>query len=266
MRFMKHLIAALLLTVSLAPSVQAEDIRSILERQSKVEQPVPPALNPYNYTIDVVMSGREGKDVQEPFTAKLLIDPSAAPEARVTVLSVSHEEHPDDFKDFIKETTNPETTSEDLAEEFWCESADNELFDGEDISVDDFTVISETATEAVIKPNIALMAEIMMDGGDEEEMSKSDRKMMKKIMKRLDGEFVVSKPDARLKSLKIWLTRPMTMAVIAKIKEMEITQSCAMAPNGFTYSDSMTMRVKAKALGIGVEQNMDIKVSGLTLR
>lgn len=110
------------------------------------------------------------------------------------------------------------------------------------------------------------MAEIMMDGEDEADMSKSDRKMMKKMMERLDGEFILSKPDARLKSLKIWLTRPMTMAVIAKIKEIEITQSCAMAPNGFTYSDRMTMRVKAKALGVGMEQNMDIQISELTLR
>lgn len=263
---MKRLIAALLLTVSLAPSAQAEDILSILERQSKVGQPVPPVLNLYNYTIDVVMSGNEGKDVQEPFTAKLLIDPSAAPKERVTILSVSHEEHPDDFKDFIKETTNPETSPEDLAEEFWCESGDNELFDDEDISVDDVTVIAETETEAIIKPNLSLMAEIMMDSDGDEEMSKSERKMMKKMMERLDGEFILSKPEARLKSLKIWLTRPMKMAVVAKIKEMEITQSCAMAPNGFTYSDSMTMRVKVKALGIGMEQYMDIKVSGLTLR
>ena len=127
-------------------------------------------------------------------------------------------------------------------------------------------MISETENEAVIKPNLALMAEIMMDSDDGEEMSKSERKMMKRMMKRLDGEFVLSKPDARLKNFKIWLTRPMTMALIAKLKEMEVTQSCAMAPNGFTYTDSVSVRVKAKALGIGVEQNMDIKISSLTLR
>lgn len=254
------------LAATLAPAAQAEDIRSILERQSKVEQPKPPALNPYNYTVDVVMSGKEGKDDNPPFTATLLVDPSAAPEARVTILSVSSEEHPDEFKEFLNEAKNPENSAEDMAEEFWCESGNNDLFEGEDISVDDFTVISETASEAVIKPNLSLMAEIMMDGEDEEDMSKSDRKMMKKMMERLDGEFILSKPEARLKAMKIWLTRPMTVALVAKIKEMEITQSCAMAPNGFTYTDNMTMRVKAKALGVGMEQNMDIKVSDLTLR
>lgn len=263
---MKHLLTAFAFITLLAPAAHAEDILSIIERQSQVEQPRPPALNPYNYTVDVVMSGREGKEVKQPFTAKLLIDPSAAPESRVSMMSASNEEHPDEFKELLEEIRNPENSPEDMAEEFWCESGDNELFDDEDISVDDFTVVSETATEAVIKPNLALMAEIMMDGDDDEEMSKSERKMMKKMMERLDGEFVLSKPDARLKSLKIWLTRPITMAIVAKIKEMEVTQSCAMAPNGFTYQESMTMRVKAKALGVGMEQNMDIKVSGLTLR
>ena len=127
----------------------------------------------------------------------------------------------------MNEIRNPENSAEDLAEEFWCESGDNELFDGDDVSVDDFTVISETESEAVIRPNLALMAEIMMDKDDDEDMSKSERKMMAKMMERLDGEFVLSKPDARLKYLKIWLTRPLTMKVIAKLKEMEITQSCA---------------------------------------
>ena len=239
---------------------------SILERQSKVEQPMPPALNPYNYTVDFEVSGKEGEEVQAPFTAKLLIDPSAEPEARATIVSVSREEYPGEFKEFLNEIRNPENSAEDLAEEFWCESGDNELFDGDDDSVDDFTVISETESEAVIRPNLALMAEIMMDNDDDEDMSKSERKMMAKMMERLDGEFVLSKPDARLKYLKIWLTRPLTMKVIAKLKEMEITQSCALAPNGFTYTNNVTMKVKAKALGVGMEQNMDIKISGLTLR
>ena len=262
---MKHLLTALAFTAILTPAAHAENILSIIERQSEVEQPRPPAINPYNYTVDVIMSGKEGKDIKPPFTAKLLIDPSATPEARATILFVSSDERPDEFKEFLKEVQNPESSAEDLAEEFWCESGDNELFEGDDVSADRFTVVSETETEAVIKPNLSLMAQIMMDG-DDDDMSKSERKMMKKMMERLDGEFILSKPDARLKSLKIWLTRPMTMAVIAKIKEMEITQSCAMAPNGFTYTDTMTMHVKAKALGMGMEQDMDIRVSGLTLR
>jgi len=263
---MKTLLAALLLTTSFGSIAQAEDIRSILERQSNVEQAAPPSTVPYNYTVDVVMSGREGKEQAGPFTAKLLVDPSAAPEGRVTILSTSSDEYGEEFEAFLKDMQNPDMSAQDLADEFWCESGKNELFEGDDLSVDDFTVVSETSTEAVIKPNLAFMAEIMMDSDEDEDMSKSQRKMMNKMMERLDGEFVLSKPDGRLRRMKVWLTRPLTMKVVAKLKEMEVTKSCAMAPNGFTYTDSMTMRVKAKALGMAVEQNMDIKISGLTLR
>lgn len=263
---MKYLFAALSLAVFLAPSAQAEDIVSLLERKSTVERPAPPTLNPYNYTVDVTMSGREGKDIEEPFMASVLVNPAAAPEARITILSTSTEEHPDDFKDFLKEVQDTEKSAEDLAEDFWCESNDNDLFESDGLPEDSFTVLSETDTEAVIKPNLKLMAEMMMNSEADDDMSKSERKMMKKMMERLDGEFTLSKPDVRLKRVKIWLTRPMTMAVVAKIKEMEMTQSCALAPNGFGYTDSMTMRVKAKALGMKMEQNMDIKISDLTLR
>jgi len=263
---MKKLLTLLALPAIIAPSAEAEDILSLIERTAKVERPVPPSIVPYNYIVDVVMSGREGKDIKEPFMAKLLIDPSASADGRVTILSASSDEHGEEFTEFLNELQDPDTSPEDMADEFWCESGNSNLFDDEDISLDDFTVVSETEAEAIIKPNLSRMAGIMMDADDAEDMSKSERKMIKRMMKRLDGEFVVSKPDVRLQSMKIWMTRPMTVAVIAKLKQMEVTQSCAVAPNGFTYRDSMTMRVEAKALGIGVEQNMDIKISGLTLR
>ena len=263
---MKRLFTAFAFTALLSPVAQAEDILSILKQKSKVERPAPPLINPYNYTVDVVMSGSEDKNDSDPFTAKLLVDPSAAPEQRVTIISTSSEDYTEDFEGFLKEIRDTEKSPEDLAKEFWCESDDNDLFDDDDISADVITLVSETDTEVVIKPNLALMAEMMMDADEDEDMSKSDRKMMKKMMERLDGEFVLSKADARLQRMKIWLTRPMTVKLVAKLKKMEVTQSCAMAPNGFSYTDSMTMHVKAKALGIGVEQNMDVKISGLTPR
>lgn len=263
---MKHLFTALALLAITVPSAQAEDIASIIARQANVERPAPPALNPYNYTLDVVMSGHEGKEIMEPFSAKLLIDPSAAPETRVTIVSTSEDEYPDEFEQLLKETRDSKRSAEDLSKEFWCEGEDDNLFGKDDMSEDSYTIISETDTEAVIKPNLALMAEIMMDSEEDDDMSKSERKMMKKMMERLDGEFVISKPDLTPKRMKMWLTRPLTMAVVAKIKEMEVTQSCAVAPNGFAYTDTMTMHVKVKALGMAMEQDMDIRVSELTLR
>ena len=258
---MNYFFTVLVFTALFSSAVQADDISSILERQSRVQRPAPPSVIPYNYTVDLVASAGESKNAKAPFRAKLLINPSASPDNRVTIISTSSDDYHEEFEGFLEKMQNPETSAEELAEGFWCESADNTLFDE-----DGFAVISETASEAVIKPNRALMAEIMMDTDDDEDISKSERRIMKKMMERLDGEFVLSKPDAQLKSIKIWLTRPITIAVVAKIKEMEFSQSCALAPNGFPYIDSMTMHLTAQTLGVRMEENINIKISDLTLR
>ncbi|WP_026941207.1 hypothetical protein [Hellea balneolensis] len=263
---MRHLFTALTLILISVPAAQAQSLKSLIEQRAAVTRPAPPLLNPYNYTLDIVMSEKEGRDGAEPFSARLRIDPSAVPDSRVAIISTSEEDYPDEFRSFLKETRDLEKSTEDISKEFWCEDDDGALLTNSEQIEDNFTILSETETQAVIKPNLALMAKIMMEGDADEDMSKSERKMMKKMMERLDGEFIISKPDLTLRSMQIWLTRPLTMAVVAKIKEMEITQSCAIAPNGFAYTDTMTMRVKAKALGIGMEQNMDIRISELTLR
>ena len=110
------------------------------------------------------------------------------------------------------------------------------------------------------------MAKIMMDSDEDQEISNSERKMMEKMMERLDGEFILSKPEGQLKQFKIWMTRPMRVKVIAKINSMEIQQSCAPAPNGLRYTETMSMNVGLKALGIDISQNMNLRISDLTLR
>lgn len=259
---MKTLLSLLITMLALPSTAYAEDILSIMKRRSESSRPTPPDTNPYNYTIDITMSGQEGDDVSPPFTAKMRINPAADPEHRATIIFTSSPEYSDDFKEMLKEIRNPELDSVKFSEDFWCESAN----DDDEFSEDDFSVISQTQTEAVIRPNLQHMAELMMDSEADEDMSKSERKMMKKMMERLDGEFIVSKPDGNLKQFKIWLTRPMTVKVIAKIKKMQVEQNCAMAPNGFNYVDRFSMNVRLKALGINVVKKMDIKVSELSLR
>ena len=85
-------------------------------------------------------------------------------------------------------------------------------------------------------------------------------------MARLDGEFTFSKPAGDLKEFKIWMTRPMTVKIIAKIQHMEVSQTCSLAPNGFNYTDSMSMNAQFKALGQTIAQKMDVRISDLTLR
>lgn len=264
---MKTFFAPLFVMLALPSSAHAEDIISIMKRKSQMARPVPPAINPYNYTVDITMAGQEGDDISPPFTAKLRINPAAPAQERATIISTSSADYSDDFKEMLEEIRDPETDSVKFSEDFWCEGMeDDEAISADDFSEDDFTVISETETEAVIRPNLQRMAELMMDSEADEDMSKSERKMMKKMMERLDGEFILSKPAGNLKQFKIWLTRPMTVKVVAKIKEMEVQQSCALAPNGFSYTEAVSMNVRLKALGMNVLQDMDIKVSELTLR
>ena len=259
---MRKLAACLILVLSCPISVQAEDIMSILQRQSESPPAELPKVNPYNYTLDVTMSGQEGKDIKPPFTAQLRINPAETGEKRVTLISASSDDYSDDFTALLDEIRDPDVSVEDFSKEFWCESLSSE----DSLSLDDFTVVSQTETEAVIRPDLQSMAKIMMDSDDGEEISNSERKMMAKMMERLDGEFVLSKPEGQIQQFKIWMTRPMRVKVIAKINSMEAQQSCAPAPNGLRYTETMSMNVGLKALGIDIAQNMNLRISNLTLR
>lgn len=265
---MKKTLCAILLLSSLSESVHAEDLMTLLERQPDTVQPSPPDINPYNYILDFSLEGKEGKDSEPPFKAKILINPAAEGESRVTVISASSENYHDDFEEMVAEIRDPEKTTKELSEDFWCDLGnDNEtpLQDRAELA-EAFTVLRESETEAVLRPNLQKIADFMMEGEDELDMSKSERKIMDKMMKRMDGEFTISKPALHLKHFKIWLTKPMTVKIIAKIKKMELEQSCALAPNGFNYVETLSMNMEAKALGINAAQKTNIRVSALTLR
>jgi len=259
---MRKLAAVLILVLSCPVSAQADDIMSILQRQSESPPAELPKVNPYNYTLDVTMSGQEGDDIKPPFTAQLRIHPAETGEKRGVLISASSDDYSDDFMDILDEIRDPDVSVEDFSEEFWCESLSGE----DNLSLDDFTVVYQTQTEATIRPDLQSMAKIMMDSDDGEEISKSERKMMEKMMERLDGEFILSKPEGQIKQFKIWMTRPMRVKVIAKINSMEVQQSCAPAPNGLRYTETMSMNVGLKALGIDIAQNMNLRISDLTLR
>ena len=260
---MRKLAVCLILALSCPTSVQAEDIMSILQRQSESPPVELPKVNPYNYTLAVTMSGQEGDDdIKPPFTAQLRINPAETGEKRGVLISASSDDFSDDFKALLDEIRDPDVSVEDFSEEFWCEGLSGE----DDLSLDDFSVVSQTQTEATIRPDLQSMAKIMMDSDEDQEISNSERKMMEKMMERLDGEFILSKPEGQLKQFKIWMTRPMRVKVIAKINSMEIQQSCAPAPNGLRYTETMSMNDGLKALGIDISQNMNLRISDLTLR
>jgi hypothetical protein len=93
---------------------------------------------------------------------------------------------------------------------------------------------------------------------------KSDRKMMKKLMKRVEGEMTLSKPSGELKGFSVRMTRPMTMMLVAKLKVMTIDQSCELAPNGHYRIGRLKINVEGKALGSRFGQNLEMRISELT--
>ena len=261
---MKILLCASLLLSSLSTAAQAQDIKTLFDRRSEIVQPTPPIINPYNYTLDVMFAGKKGKDIVPPFTAKLLINPAAEGEARARILSTSSDDYNDEFKEMLAEIQ--EQTIEEFTDEFWCDVQTDASLDGGAFTSADFTVLRETETEAVVRPNPQRLQEIFMAQENVSDMSKGELKLMRKMIKRLDGEMTFSKPDLLPVHLKMWMTEPMTVKVIAKIKNMEMEQSCAYAPNGFPYVERLSMDMQIKALGIKFEQMMGVRVSELTLR
>jgi len=246
-------------SIIVSTPAQAEDIMSILERQqSQIDRPLPPKYIPYSYTVSLDFTEIEGKKSSN-IKAVLRIDPSQPAGSRATIVTASDPEN-EGLEDFIKDIENPKVKPKSQAENFWCGETESD----DDVELSDFQVVSETETEATLRPNPGMMAEMMMQSDDEEGMSKRERKMAKKLAERIDGEFVLSKPDAKIKSFKMWMTRPMKVMTIAKIKEMNMTQNCVAAPNGFMRVSQMNMTTRGKALGSTFGQDMKIELSDLT--
>lgn len=258
---MKHYptLALILSTCAFAPLAQANDILSILETQSQSDMTAaePPKNIPYRYTVTADLMTMEGDDISQG-AAVLQIDPSQPAGQRTTLISADDPETPA-LLDFIKEIEKPKTDMESMADDFWCGSASS----SDDFDASTFTVLSETDTEAVLKPNPGTLTELLMQSDADEDMDKQERKMMKKLVDRIDGELILSKPDAQMKGFRVNMTRSMTIMMIAKVKKMEIEQSCSLAPNGFRYASNMKMSVRGKALGTEFGQDMDIRISDL---
>ena len=193
--------------------------------------------------------------------AVLRIDPSQPAGERATIISGGDLES-DALKDFLKEIEDPDNTMEKQAEEFWCDSNDDEnAFSDFDLS--SFTIISEDDSQAVLRPDATLLAEILMQSDSDDQMDKGERKMMEKLLKRIEGEVTLAKPNAEMLGFEVRMTRPMKMMLVAKLKEMTVKQDCEMAPNGYYHMSSFQMNVSGKALGSRFGQALNVQVSDL---
>lgn len=244
----------------LAVPVQAADIMTILAQKGQTPARLAPETIDYTYTLTVDVKNREGKDLSEG-QAVLRIDPTQPPGFRAQIISASDEES-EALQDFLKQIEDPENTLDKQAEGFWCGSSDKKT--QTDFNPENFTVIFEDDTQAILRPELTKLAELLMQSDENDQMKKQERKMMERLMDRIDGEVTLAKPSAEMTGFKVRMTRPMTMMLVAKLKVMDVEQSCELAPNGHYRIGTMKLNVEGKALGSRFGQALDMRISDLT--
>lgn len=288
----KLLFTAFITTIlSFGGTAQAEDILSIFERNAQRPKVEAPKTIPYIYTVEIDVFGKDGaadakdKSISDTdtdtdtdtedtsdkddapkaqnYSAVLEINPTLSGEDRVSIISFTGDNEDEDYKSMLAEFTDENITEADLAKDFWCDNTGAGDEDDEGFLKDNVTVISETENEAIIKPDLSKMATILFDSNSDDTVSGSEKKLMRRMVKRLDAELVFNKPDGQLKQMKIWMTRPMRVALIAKIKEMNLLAKCETAPNGRLYKSQQDLTMKMSALGAKVEQNVHRRVTNL---
>ena len=240
--------------------VEAQDILSLLKAKTVSEQVnVPPAIFPYKYVVDYVSNQKQGDDVSH-FSARYQVDPNAEPGSRVTILKSSGDAENDneDFNSTLQELENIETTKEDIASELWCNDDDRD--DAKDkekqlkliqlIEDGRIKIESETDQNAVLEMSLKDVIDIFGDDLDLGEIEGGESSgAIKKIIKRMKLQMHLTKPDVRLSKMRIWLNKPMRIMIVARIKEMDMTMSCDLAPNGYYYRSRQNLMMEMSALG-----------------
>ncbi|MGB6230869.1 MAG: hypothetical protein WBF53_12190 [Litorimonas sp.] len=242
----------------LSSPAQAEDAFALFAAQSGPEAR-PPAHVPYRHTVEVTVSGSKGDTVHDPLTARLRIDPSRPAGERVTVLERGAEargEMEKALREMIEEIEDPERTPAAQAQSFWCNAG------GEPPTPADFAVVEDTDTHIALRPSAERMVSMFMQTGDRE-LDRKERSMAKKLSDRLEGHIVYGKPSGLIRSAHFNITRPMTVLMVAKIRQMKMDQTCSLAPNGHPYVSEFSMDVRVTALGSKISNVMELTVGDL---
>lgn len=259
---MKCLLTCTALVLLTALPAAASDIFDIAAQNRASGATQTPDTVPYIHTVDVIVSGRKGKKEQAPVTAKLRIDPSQAEGSRVTILSRSDADAEDmntALEDLIEQIE--ENDQEDQADGFWCSARDSDAFA---ISPENFSILSEDNGTTRLKPNPDRMVQLMMGEDDISELDGRERAIAKKLFDRLEGELRLNSEDGQMQGMSFEMTRPMTVMLIAKIKEMAMDVECERAPNGYPYVSRFFMHVEAGAFGQDMVNDMELRVGELT--
>ena len=233
-------------------SVAAQDIQTLLERSSKSDASkiVAPTSIPYRYLVTINQDTREGDEVIT-FSGQYRVNPKASAGARVSYIEGRFEDFPEDAQMQIL-ALEKETLDQTVIEDFWCVSGG----DLSDIQNDDgLKIVRENETEAVIAIDMSDVEALA--SGDTEDMSKKMRKSMA-------GELTLSKPDLNIMRLHFWLTKPIKVKLVLKIKAMKVERNCALAPNGIPYAKENKAHFLAEAFGSVIQDNISVTISDLT--
>ena len=226
-----------------ASTASAQDVRALFE----APRAEPPAHVPYRYVLDVTATYGENDDPDQTATATIAVDATQPPGKRATFVSRT-----DDTKDLTKiidgvveGIEDTDNTPERMSESFYCT-----------LDATGFEVAREDGVHAVVKPDYDSMVAVMRKDG-------TPKGIAKKLAERLDGEIVLRKPDLGIVSTRFRMTRPMKVMLVAKIREMEITQACTPSPDGFMRSEEFGMSTRVSAMGKDTRTSMQMTVRDL---
>lgn len=246
-----------------AGPAQAKDFTTYLNEQGLTP---PPQHVAYRYTVEIEATGEQwdggAVEATEPVWARLSIDPSRPDGERVQVIDQSLSGDRDSreaLNEMIGELEQDAKSDAVLAENFYCDPTLLSTRSGQDASLSEMEIIRETDEYVWLRPSPDMMVAMMeMDDTD-----KSERKMAKRLAKRLDGTLVLSKPDLKMQAITVEMTRPMTVMLVAKIEAMRMSSTCRIAPNGHAYLANFNMHMAMSALGEGGASDIRLRVSDL---
>ncbi len=231
----------------------ADDFKSLVQEQLRAPMQLSASV-PYSYLVTIDVDSREGKNKSESFYGQYRFNPAAAAGERVSLIDLTWDEVPKDMRKEL-EKDNVEGSEADFAEDFWCTNDQKDL---EVMASDSVTVIREDETEAVVSLGPDAIAYFLADDSEKE-----GRGLPKKIRKRMLSELTFSKPDLYLTHSRVWLSKPTTLKIVAKMKEMDFKMGCALAPNGLPFVSQSNTVIVGKALGTGFQARVDISISDL---
>jgi len=131
-----------------------------------------------------------------------------------------------------------------LEDGIWCTRFSDNLPDADDIEIE-----SETADTITYKFTPAPSEDA--DGPE------------KKILKRTRALITVSKTDPAILSYQQRLTKTVSIYVIAKIKKVETSATCARAPDGRTYTTHTSSSFEASGIGDGGGNNSQMHITAM---